>query len=211
MHEEEKLQAIKHLWYELELELRQSLANVYLDKGQKEIKSIRKLLKSLFRNRNFKRFLQSLHMEHEVEEAKTVEKIFRKRRLFKENPAQWYSEANSALIPLLKRLSTEIKAFEAFQKNRHENVIFPNIPPHRRPAAQGRISRQRRFKIAIVGGGFCGMSAAYFLILSGRYNGNDIVIIDKKFVGNGASKKIFLSGVCHASSNRFFCRLRQRF
>jgi len=180
----ERLEEIKRLWYELELPLRQDIAYVYLDREQRIIKNIDERLELLLANRDFKRFLKKLREEHKFKEISEIERIFSKKYRI-ENAEFWHEEAQEAIIKLFRDILPDIKSFETYKKERHEMLRFKNeIPAQLQQVPKARAPSLPR--IAIVGAGFSGLAAAYFLLKSG-VQGKDIVIFEKDRVGSGSS------------------------
>ena len=180
----ERIEEIKRLWYALELPLRQDVAYVYLDKEQRIIKNIDERLELLLENRDFRKFLKKLREEHKLREVYEIEKIF-SRKYKKENAEFWHEEAQEAIFKLFRDILPDIKAFEAYKKERHEMLRFNNEIP----AKIERISKastSKKVGIAIIGAGFSGLAAAYFLLKSG-VPGSDISIFEKDVVGSGSS------------------------
>ena len=180
----EKIKEIAILWHQLNLPLKQDIAYIYLKKEEEEIEEIGKILESLYKNREFRIFLRKLHKEYELKEAIELREIFTKRHLFKSNPIQWQAEAKAKLRVFFENVLKLTNAFEAFEKNLHESKLMPNEPFYKiNLTPQNRLVNVEHIKVAIIGAGFSGLAAAYFLLISEKYKGNEIVIIEKRKVG----------------------------
>lgn len=194
-----EIKEIEKLWYELSLPLRQDIAYIYTEIEEARIEEIGRKLESLWKNKEFRLFLKKLHKESEL---KGLREIFTKRILFKTSPLKWQQEAKLRLGAFLALLSQGSKAFETFQKNLHESHSMPNDPFYRvGQIPQSKLVNGEHVKIAIIGAGFAGLAAAYFL-LNLDYRGRDIVIIEKRKVGSGASGRA--AGFCTASTEHDF-------
>ena len=180
----ERLEEIKKLWYELELPLRQDVAYVYLDKEQKIIKNIDQRLELLLENRDFQKFLKRLRKDHKLKEISEIEEVFSKK--YKNENAQfWHEEAQEAVVRLFRDILPDIKIFEAYNKTRHEMLRFRNEIPAKLQQIP-KAGASKKVGIAIIGAGFSGLAAAYFLLKSG-VPGKDITIFEKEKVGSGSS------------------------
>jgi len=198
----EKLKEIELLWHQLSLPLKQDIAYVYLEKEKKEIEEIGSVLASLYKNREFRLFLKRIHKEFELDEAGELGIIFTKKTLFKEDPTTWYKEAREKLSVFFANILQQTNAFEAFEKNLHASHSMPNEPFYKvNPIPQSKLVNGEHVKVAIIGAGFSGLAAAYFLLNSG-YKANDIAIIEKRKVGGGASGRA--AGFLTASTEHDF-------
>ncbi len=199
----ESLEEIRKLWHQLKLPLRQGLAYIYLEKEKEIIGEIGEKLEDLYENKEFRLFLRKLHREYKLNEALELRRIFTKKRLFKENPLQWYTEAKNKLDLFFGHILKDANAFEAYEKNLHESLLMKNEPSDKiNQIFTQRLANGEHVKAAIIGAGFSGLSAAYFLLMSGKYNPHDIVLLEKKFVGSGASGRA--AGFLTASTEHDF-------
>jgi gamma-glutamylputrescine oxidase len=181
----EQVETIKKLWYELELSIRQDLANIYLNQERREEKTISILAKNLCQNDELRQFLQILHKEHDIVQAKRVGEIFSDKAIARKKPEQWYQEARAAVRGFLDAFQKDINALKVFKKGKHEKVTYSNKLPKEIP----RVPRKEipgQVRIVIVGAGFSGLSTAFFLLKNG-VPPEDIVILEKETVGAAAS------------------------
>lgn len=184
----QSLNEIKKLWHELSLPLKQDIAYIYLEKEEEKIEEIGEKLESLYKNKEFRSFLRKIHKEYELREAIELREIFTKRRLFKKKPNEWQLEAKAKLEVFFQNILKLTNAFEVFEKNLHESHALPNEPFYKiNPLQQNKLVNGEHVNIVIIGAGFSGLAAAYFLLTSGKFRGNEIVIIEKRRVGGGAS------------------------
>ena len=180
----ESLTAIKKLYHDLSLPLKQDIAYIYLEKEEEKVEEIGKKLESLYKNKDFRLFLRKLHRQYELREAVELREIFTKRHVFKKNPDQWQAEAKAKLAVFFQNVLKLTNAFEVFEKNLHESHTLPNQPYDKvNQIPQSKLVNGEHVKIAIIGAGFSGLAAAYFLVTSGKIRGSEIAIIEKRKVG----------------------------